>query len=289
MILVDFNQIAIGSVMVSLHRGAELSEELVRHIILNQLRYYRSKFHEKYGELVICCDSKHYWRRDFFPNYKVNRKKEREATGNDWDNIFECIHKVRDELDKNFPYKVVISYGAEADDIIATLTFDNTTEKHLILSSDKDFVQLHRYDVEQFSPVTKKFVKNRDTVEEYLYEHIMKGDRSDGVPNILSPDDTFVTDKRQKPIRKNAINDIVEALNRFPPDKVYHLAKCSKDTWIRNWQRNETLINLRKIPDEISMDIRKQFKEANVADRSNLFNYFIQSGLTTLIDQVGDF
>lgn len=289
MILVDFNQIAIGSVMVSLQRGAELSEELVRHIILNQLRFYRSKFHDEYGELVICCDSKHYWRRDFFPNYKINRKREREATGNDWDSIFECIHKVRDELDKNFPYKVVIAYGAEADDIIATLTYDNAEEKHLILSSDKDFVQLHRRNVNQYSPVTKKFVKPQTTKEEYLYEHIMKGDRSDGIPNILSSDDTFVADKRQKPIRKSAMVDIIEALDRFPPEKVYHLARCSKDTWIRNWQRNQTLIDLTKIPNEISIDIRKQFKEANVADRSKLFNYFVQSGLTNLIDQLGDF
>ena len=94
MILVDFNQIAIGSVMVALSRGEELSETLVRHLILNGLRYYRSRFHEEYGELIICCDSKHYWRRDYFPNYKINRKKERETTGHDWNVIFNCLNNI---------------------------------------------------------------------------------------------------------------------------------------------------------------------------------------------------
>ena len=121
MILVDFTQIAIGGIMVALNRGEKLDEDLVRHLVLNSLRYYRSKFNEKYGELIICCDSKHYWRRDYFPNYKANRKKERQSTGHDWDVIFGCLNNVRDELKEHFPYKVVEVYGAEADDVIATL------------------------------------------------------------------------------------------------------------------------------------------------------------------------
>lgn len=292
MILVDFNQIAIGNVMVALNRGEELSETLVRHLILNSLRYYRSRFFEKYDELIICCDSKHYWRRDYFPNYKINRKKERETTGYDWDVIFNCLNSIRDDLKKHFPYKVLEVYGAEADDIIATLIFNRAdkveTQKHLILSSDKDFIQLHRYNVDQFSPVAKKMLNGKDP-KNYLIEHILKGDRSDGIPNILSPDDSFVSEIRQKPMRKVVIGNITEALERFKPDKVYQLAKCPKDTWIRNWQRNETLIDLGKIPKNIMSDISKEYNNVEVGNRANLLTYFIEKKLTQLINSIGDF
>jgi hypothetical protein len=289
MILVDFTQIAIGGIMVALNRGEELDEDLVRHLVLNSLRYYRSKFNEKYGELIICCDSKHYWRRDYFPNYKANRKKERQSTGHDWDVIFECLNKIRDELKEHFPYKVLEVYGAEADDIIAilvkTVKLDN---ENLILSSDKDFIQLHGLHVDQFSPVTKKILNGGDPLK-FLREHIIKGDRSDGVPNILSADDTFITEKRQKPIRKTMLSELTEALDTWEPDKLFQLAKCPKDTWVRNWQRNETLIDLNKIPTDIMKKINREFDEAKVGSRSNLFNYFIENKLTKLIDNLGDF
>ena len=289
MILVDFTQIAIGGIMVALNRGEELDEDLVRHLVLNSLRYYRSKFNEKYGELIICCDSKHYWRRDYFPNYKANRKKERESTGHNWDVIFECINKIRDELKENFPYKVLEVYGAEADDIIATLVKScRLGEISLILSSDKDFIQLHGYQVDQFSPVTKKLL-NGGNPTNYLREHIIKGDRSDGVPNILSSDDTFITEKRQKPIRKTMILELTEALDKWEPDKLFQLAKCPKDTWVRNWKRNETLIDLSKIPKDITNEINREFDDVEVGSRSNLFNYFIENKLTKLIDNLGDF
>ena len=289
MILVDFNQIAIGSVMVSLHRGEKLSEDFVKHLILNQIRFYRSKFKEEYGEIVICCDSKHYWRRDYFPLYKAARKKDREATGHDWDTIFSCLHAIRDDLVEHFPYKVVEVYGAEADDIIATLVrYVKTNRKHLILSSDKDFIQLHSPNVDQFSPVSKKLVNGKDP-KEYLREHILKGDRSDGVANVLSDDDTFVEDKRQKPLRKTVVNTIMEAMNDHDPIDLHNLAKCSKDTWIRNYQRNQTLIDLGFIPDELMADINKEYNNAKEGERSQLLNYFIENRLTQLIDNVGDF
>ena len=289
MILVDFTQIAIGGIMVALNRGEKLDEDLVRHLVLNSLRYYRSKFNEKYGELIICCDSKHYWRRDYFPNYKANRKKERQSTGHDWDVIFECLNKVRDELREHFPYKVLEVYGAEADDIIATLVRSaRLGELSLILSSDKDFIQLHGYQVDQFSPVSKKLLNNENPTN-YLREHIIKGDRSDGVPNILSADDTFITEKRQKPIRKTMILELTEALDRWEPDKLFQLAKCPKDTWVRNWQRNETLIDLSKIPKDITKEINKEFDNIKVMERDKLFNYFVEKQLNNLIENIGDF
>ena len=291
MILVDFTQIAIGGIMVALNRGEELNEDLVRHLVLNSLRYYRSKFNEKYGELVICCDSKHYWRRDYFPNYKANRKKDREQSEYDWGEIFTLLNKIKVEIKKNFPYKVIEIYGAEADDIIATLVKFETkwdTDKNLIVSSDKDFIQLHNTSVEQFSPVSKKMINGKDPLL-YIREHILKGDRSDGVPNILSPDDTFTENKRQKPMRKTVINELLEEMNRFEPEKLFLLAKCPRDTWIRNWQRNETLIDLAKIPDDIRGEILQEFRNIKTAERVMLFNYFVKKKLNNLMQNIGDF
>ena len=290
MILIDFTQIAIGSLMVAINRGGEeVDDSLVRHLVLNNLRYYRSRFTEKYGELVICCDSKHYWRRDYFPNYKANRKKDRASSGYDWDFIFTTLNGVRDEIKEHFPYKVLEVYGAEADDIIAILIKQVQDDPDdIIISSDKDFIQLHGFHVKQYSPVSKKFVN--DTVpHEYLREHIIKGDRSDGVPNVLSPDDTFVAEKRQKPMRKTMLMTLTEAMEKWEPKDLFQLAKCNRDTWMHNWQRNETLIDLDKIPNDIRDEILREFKDAQTGDRSKLFNYFVEKKLNNLIQSIGDF
>ena len=290
MILIDFTQIAIGSLMVAINRGGEeVDESLVRHLVLNNLRYYRSRFTEKYGELVICCDSKHYWRRDYFPNYKANRKKDRASSGYDWDFIFTTLNGVRDEIKEHFPYKVLEVYGAEADDIIAILIKQVQDDPDtIIISSDKDFIQLHGVHVKQYSPVSKKFVNSTPPLE-YLREHIIKGDRSDGVPNVLSPDDTFTESKRQKPIRKTMLITLTEAMDRWEPKDLFQLAKCNRDTWVRNWQRNETLIDLGKIPHDIRDKILREFKDAQTGDRSKLFNYFVEKKLNNLIQSIGDF
>ena len=296
MILIDFTQIAIGSLMVAVHRAPEntIDENLVRHLVLNTLRYYRSRFIEKYGELVICCDSKHYWRKDYFPQYKATRKKERAASGLDWDDIFINLNLVRDEVKEHFPYKVIEVYGAEADDIIATLVKTQNKDINLIVSSDKDFIQLHGSKVEQYSPVAKKIINGQDPVK-YLREHIIRGDRSDGVPNIYSPDDTFTENKRQKPMRKTVVTELLNLLEDEQgmvwdnPKMLYSVARCPKDTWIRNWQRNETLIDLNNIPTDIHDKIVQEFKEVKVGDRSKLFDYFITNKLNNLVENIGEF
>ena len=288
MILIDFTQVVIGSLMVALNRGEDLDDDLVRHLILNNIRYYRTRFTEEYGEVVLCCDSRHYWRKDYFPNYKANRKVDRKKSEYNWDLIFETLNNIRDEIRENFPYKVIEVYGAEADDVIAILLKHKGENKNIIVSSDKDFIQLHSTQVDQYSPVTKKLIKNDDPWS-YLAEHIIKGDRSDGVPNILSPDDTFTENKRQKPMRKAVIAEVVDQMNHHEPILLHTLAKCPKDTWIRNWQRNETLIDLTKIPVEIQDKIVKEYDSVKTADRSKLFGYFVEKKLSKLIQSIGDF
>ena len=280
MILVDMKQISVASVMMHLHMTKQTApdEDMVRHMILNSLRMYRMKFCDEYGELVLCYDSKHYWRRDYYPEYKHSRKKGRDSSSNDWNAIFTVLNAIKAELKEFFPYKYLEVYGAEADDIIAALAgeleFDNG--KTLILSGDKDFIQLQKFrNVTQYSPITKKFVNGVDP-DIYLSEHVLKGDSSDGVPNVLSPDNTFVDGIRQKPLSKKKIAAMIDG--DFPNDEVK-----------RNYQRNKKLIDLGESPPELFIEILKEYQEAPEGDRSKLLNYFTQKRLRNLVESIGEF
>ena len=287
MIIIDMNQISLASLMMHLNmtKTKEPDENMVRHMILNSVRMYRTMFNEEYGEVILTYDSKHYWRRDFFPQYKSNRKKGRETDDKDWDAIFEVLNKIKSEIKENLPYKFLEVYGAEADDIIATICKYTQTEKDrsknekvIIISGDKDFIQLQKYmNVKQYSPILKKLV-NGSNPETYIKEHILKGDTSDGVPNILSPDNTFTDGLRQRPLGKKKIEAWLNMdISEF------------KDEVKRNYQRNEKLIDLSKIPNELENEILTEFRGAPHGDRSKLLNYFIKSRLKNLTETIGEF
>ena len=286
MILVDMNQVTISNLMVQISQSKTKSvdENLVRHMVLNSLRGYRTKFGEAFGELVLTYDSKKYWRRDYFPNYKANRKKDRAKSDFDWNSIFQALNAIRDEIRETFPYKVVEVEGAEADDCIAAIVqhiaVTPTEFEHvLILSGDKDFIQLQKHHfVKQYSPVLKKFINGIDP-SIYIREHVLKGDRSDGVPNFLSPDNTFVDELRQKPMSKKKIADWIES----KPEDVF------TEEMMRNYQRNKTLIDLECIPKELVGRILEAYREPPQGDRSKLLNYFIQKRLKNLMADIGDF
>ena len=284
MILVDMNQISLASVMMHLNitKRDSVDVGMVRHMILNSLRMYRQSYFKDYGELVICYDSKHYWRRDYYPEYKASRKKTRDNSGHDWNDIFECLNTIKQELKDNFPYKVLEVYGAEADDIIAALCgeLESDNGNTLILSGDKDFIQLHKIkNVKQYSPITKKYINGEDP-KEYLYQHILKGDSSDGVPNVLSPDNTFVDGLRQKPLSKKKIVEWAGPMcEQFLPN----------DEIKRNYQRNKKLIDLTESPEELSLECINTYKDAPNGDRKKLLNYFIKNRLNDLMENIGDF
>ena len=281
------NQIAVASVMMHLHmtKKDKPDENMVRHMILNSLRMYRTRFIAEYDEIILCYDSKHYWRRDVFPLYKYSRKKGRESSSNDWDAIFEVLNAIKAELKEFFPYKHLEVYGAEADDIIAALCgeFEYDNGKTLIISGDKDFIQLQKYaNVTQYSPITKKFVNGVDPAR-YLQEHILKGDTSDGIPNVLSPDHTFEQGLRQRPLGKKKIDSWINTEPMIIEDVL------PNEEVVRNFQRNLRLIDLSKSPSELFLEILSEFQKAPEGDRSKLLNYFIQKRLSNLTESIGDF
>lgn len=294
MIIMDFSQVVISTIMAELgnKKGVDLEKDLLRHMILNTIRSYKKKHGAEYGDMVIACDGQSYWRRKYFPNYKSQRKQMREDSGIDWQVIFDTMKEVREDLFNVFPYKVIHVNGAEADDVIATLCewtqtndlketlFDSEPKPVLILSGDRDFVQLQKYkNIKQYSPVLKKYVVAERPPEEVVMEHILRGDKGDGVPNVLSDDDCIAAGRRQTPMSTKKVEEWINNPATMPTD----------DGFKNRFSRNQNLVDLSKIPDAIKDDIIQQFLDQPTKDRSQLINYFIKHRMKNMIELVGDF
>ena len=278
--LVDYSQIFIANIMSQphIHKGG-VQEGIMRHTVLNTLRSYRQKFTEEYGELVICCDSRRNWRKKYYVHYKAHRSKNRQESDFNWDSLFESLDQVKEELINFFPYHVLQVPYCEADDIIGVLSEYLTTDPILIVSGDKDFQQLQKYDnVTQWSPLKKEYM-HQPHPEKYLKEHIMRGDKGDGVPNFLSEDDTFTNGGRQVPITTKKITEWVELEPNIFCD--YNMMK--------GYSRNRTLVDLTYIPDPLKDDIIESYNDYELKDRSNLLDYFIHNQLKNLMEHIGEF
>lgn len=277
MILVDLNQVMISNLMMQLQSAPSVDRDLVRHMVFNSLRMYKKKFGNKYGDMVICCDDKNYWRKEVFPYYKASRKGDREKSPLDWNEIFTALNEVRDEIRENAPYKVIQVEHAEADDVIGTICHEHGQQLGgdpiLILSGDKDFQQLQEYaNIEQYSPILKKFIKCNDP-QGYLLEHILKGDRGDGVPNILSPGDVFVSGGRQKPMSKKKL---IEFMQNPPID-------------YERFKENAILVDLKQTPQHMKVDVLEQLNSAIIGSKMKLLNLFIAKRMRLLIEVIEEF
>ena len=282
MILVDNNQVILANIFQTIKHYDTIDENMLRHMVLNTYRMYRKMFKDEYGELVICHDSSNCWRKDHFEYYKSNRKAKQDASDINWKDIYDALHKIRTEIERNFPYKNIKVERAEADDIISVLCERySSTEKILILSSDKDFKQLQKFEnVSQYSGIKKEFLIC-ERPNDFLIEHIVRGDSSDGIPNVLSDDDTFMVEsKRQKRLTKKTIDDILETYKTTGNPPEY----CSV-----GWKRNEKLIDLDHIPDIIQNEIVNQFQTNCEGDRSKILNYMIENRLKNLIENLEEF
>jgi 5'-3' exonuclease len=288
MILVDLSQVMLSNLMVSMQgHSVDVEEDLLRHMILNSLRSYNTKFKKEYGEMIITCDAGNNWRKTLFPYYKANRKKNRDQSKLDWNAIFTSINKVRDELKDYFPYRVIHVDGCEADDAIGVLCHTHGAvlggEPILIISGDKDFQQLQIYsNVSQYDPVRKKFLKCNNPTD-FLHEHTIRGDVGDGVPNFLSADDILVSEGRQTPIKSKNVDVWLKELNVKKPAEVFDQKQ------LKGWLRNHRLINLNQTPHELVEQISNSFNEQQNKSRDKLFNYFIKFKLKNLMEAIGDF
>ena len=279
MILVDFSQIVMSSAL-SYHAMTKESIDinLLRHIALNNIIQFKKKFSREFDKTVVLCfDGKYYWRRDVFLNYKKNRAKGREESKFDWDNFFDCFNQLKKEFKENLPYKVIENDRAEADDIISTLCQRFRNEDILIISSDHDFQQLHSLSdtIKQYSPLHKKMLSDKNYS---LFEHIVKGDSGDGIPNILSDDDVFLTEKRSRPITTKKLKEWEEIYN-FAGQEGF----CSTSIELDNFNRNKKLVDLTQIPKELMFEINKQYDEFP-NNCHNTFNYLMKHKLVKILE-----
>ena len=293
MIVVDFNQTAISNLMMEIGSRNDIEVQVphLRHMILNSIRSYKQKFGKEFGEIVIACDNQNYWRREAFKFYKAGRKKAREASGLDWKQIFEALNLIRSEIDVFFPYKVINVDGAEADDVIAVLAeWSQTNDTNnvlfsepkpfLVLSGDHDFIQLQKYEnVKQFSPVQKKYVKSDISPEKYLFEHIIRGDKGDGVPNVLSADDSIVTGTRQKAIRQDKLDIWYKDFDAMPQDAEFKT----------NYERNRKLVSFDCIPTSIKESIINTYTDKPTKDKSQLLNFFVEHKMKNMLEVIEEF
>ena len=275
-ILIDNNQIILSSIFTAA-KTAQSEEDygFIRHLVLNTYRKYLSKFRRNYGELVICNDSKNVWRKDFFPQYKKNRSERQKKSKFDWGKIFNELHTIREEMKDVFPYRFVQVERAEADDIIAVIAKNfHHKEKIMIVSSDKDFQQLQRYpNVEQYSP-SKKGILRCDDPYDFLLDHVVRGDSSDGVPNAISDDAVFVEGRRQTRLTNRKIEELKE------------VGFQQEDNFM---ERNQKLIDLTMVPDYIEEETMRQMETEVSGDRSKILDYMMKYRLRSLIDNLEDF
>ena len=287
MILIDLNQVLLSGLMAQIagQKNLKLEEGLIRHMVLNILRSHIKQFKKEYGEVVLCCDNRKYWRKDFFPFYKAGRKKAREKSDLDWQLIFDILGNLKQELKEYFPYKVIDVEGAEADDIIGTLVPHKIAEEDiLILSSDGDFLQLQQFNgsfgnsVKQYNPTQKKYVESENPLVD-LKEKIITGDKGDGIPNVLSSSDCFVRELRQKPITKNRMEQLLSENHESWQDENARIG----------FSRNQTLIDLSFIPEDIKKSIIDTYSITKPAPRMKLMNYFMEKKLKNLMEVIEEF
>lgn len=297
MILIDYSQVAIAGMMQFQNDLKHGSDEkivgLIRHVVLSSLLANKKKFGSKYGDMVIACDGKNYWRKEIFPYYKASRSKNRDKSDINWKLIFDTLSKIRDELEETFPYKVVNVEAAEADDVIGVLTSwlqDNELKQQgleeepqpvLIVTSDQDNLQLQQYrNVVQYSPMQKKFVKPQLGAKQSLIEKICCGDSGDGIPNIMSSDDVFVTGSRQKPFKKSRLEEFY-ALG---------VNACKNDDERRNFQRNELLVSYAMIPDNIKTRIIDTYiTKKPSSNKMKIMEYLVKNKCKNLLENIEEF
>ena len=283
MIIVDFSAIFHANVnQIANYNNGIITEGLLKHMVLNSLRFTLSKHRQAGEHVVIACDDREYWRKDRFPYYKAGRRKAREETTIDWGLAFSVMNELKIALRESFGYIVIQVESAEADDIIGTLaiTVFQDIDRVLIISGDKDFQQLQRYPwVSQYDPIKKKFIECKDPVA-FLKEQLIRGDAGDGVPNFLSDDDQLVTDKRAKPISKRLVED---ALKTPMEDFIDYMGN--------NMERNSMLIDLTKVPLGITTDIHTRFiNQKNTNQNINLIEkYLEENNLQKLKERIKDF
>jgi serine/threonine protein kinase len=229
--------------------GSLYENPLLPKALSKDIFRFISEIHEEYGhiygDVVMCadCDGPS-WRSDLFPEYKASRKKNKNEDVRDMKRFVKNFINEFWMNYRNGPTYVYKMDKIEADDIIGLLVLSNPQERHMIVSRDKDFFQLHSDMVVSYDYQKTKIIRHDG--KKSLQEHIICGDAGDGIPNIMSDLDTFVREeKRQRPMTKSRLSKFM----REVPDE--HRGR---------YEQNKMLISFYDIPDQIKTNIMENIK-----------------------------
>ena len=111
-----------------------------------------------------------------------------------------------------------------------------------------------------------------------MKEKIIRGDKGDGIPNVLSSSDCFVRDLRQTPISKSKFEKLMEKNYGDWEDENARIG----------FSRNQTLIDLRNIPDDIKEKIINNYEET-IPVKGKILDYFIANKLKSLMEVIEEF
>lgn len=285
MIIYDFSNIVIGAAMDYFNETKQQPDlPLMRHMALMCIIKDKEKKSRYVGSLgtVLAFDGGNYWRKDIFPNYKQNRKKAQSKMDFDFAKFYQDFNQIKEEFKQVLPYHCIEVPKAEADDIIAVLARKFAAHETVcIVGSDKDFLQIQEWDlanpVVQYSPWHKKFLtkENRDLP---LIQHICGGDKSDGIPNIWSDVDTFMTEgMRQKPFTKK-LKEQVDAAGFGGIESL-----LDSDELVARFNINKNLIDLELIPEYIVDKIIYTYETTQPA-HGQFHNYLVTHKLRKLME-----
>lgn len=279
MILIDYSNLAITIAVLSCKIHHEANINFIRQRTLSKILFLNKKFKDEYQRPVFCCDAKNKWRKEIFPNYKFGRNQNKENI--DWNGIHNTVNGLIEEIEENFGYFVIRIDKCEGDDIIAVLA-NEFPGPHLVVSSDRDFIQLQASlnKVVCYSPFEKKYLVEQNPIE-YLERKIIRGDESDSIPNIASDINAFVNQKRQSPIRKEYLERLLEK-KKF--DTEFHK---------KRYYENKKLIDLNEIPESFVFQIKEKFLELEKTHKkknvSVIMKYLSSHSLKNLFSDAGGF
>lgn len=296
-ILMDFSQIIMAAAFTEFGENAKfpkVTTPMLRHLVLNSMKKNIKDFRKQgYTKMIVCVDNSTsgYWRRDYSHYYKKNRKLDREESQFDWEGLFTALHTIVDELGTNMPYIVMNKDKVEADDHIAVLTRILTGLGHpvVIVSSDGDFTQLHKYPgVKQWSPMHKKWVKTKsgDSLMDCVTK-VVKGDKKDNVSSIKVRGDFWLTkvEGERTPATKAAELEAI-AMNYYDHDV---LKTLMSEEQYKRFCENQILIDMDFIDADIVASIEEMYNNYKIPAKSKVYPYFVKSGLSKLTAHVADF
>lgn len=329
MIIIDFAHLSFKSLFVALDKEAFSKNKvdfkkykgMFIHLMFNYLKLVQTEFSKDYGnDIILALEGSSSWRKEFYPKYKANRVLNENI---DWENdVFPTIDEIVEIIKETLPYKVIKVKGAEGDDVVATLS-EYSKEPVMVISEDKDFIQLLRLpNVVLYKPIKKEFIQNvsESEIKDKLRLHILVGDRVDNIPSIMEEtrfnpefikfcqDNNIYEDDVLKFKNLEISNTLIDLfMSKNKGKSIYKPARFGEKTAekylvnlkenllndklaMNNYKRNMILIDFEYIPKDIKESIIKEYENCKLnSDLEKLLRFFLKYDCQKHADDISAF